>query len=193
MQNQKFQFETTEIEGLQIIHPFVAYDERGFFMKTYERRLFAEHGIVFENAEDMTSYSRKGVLRGVHFQTRHSQDKLIHVLRGEVWDVAVDLRKGSRTYGAWKGFYLSQENKLSVYIPQGFAHGYLALTDDVVFTYRCGQPYYPDFDSGIVWNDETLKIDWPIDKVDELILSEKDRNLQTFKQFHETFGGLGDF
>ena len=187
---QKFEFEQTGIEGLQVIHPFVAYDERGFFMKTYERRIFEEHGIFLENAEDMTSYSKKGVLRGMHFQTQHSQDKLIRVLHGEVWDVAVDLRKGSETYGEWRGFYLSGENKLSVYIPQGFAHGFLALTDDVIFSYRCGQLYYPNYDSGIVWNDETLKVDWPIDRVENIILTDKDKQLQTFKEFDVKYQGL---
>lgn len=187
---EKFAFEQTGIEGLQIIHPFVAYDERGFFMKTYERRIFEEHGIFLDNAEDMTSYSKKGVLRGLHFQTEHSQDKLIRVLHGEVWDVAVDLRKESKTYGQWRGFYLSQENKLSVYIPQGFAHGFLALTEEVIFSYRCGQLYYPNFDSGIVWNDETLIVDWPIDRVSNLILSEKDKALQSFKEFDTKYKGL---
>ena len=128
---QQFEFEQTEIEGLQIIRPFVAYDERGFFMKTYERKIFEKHNISLQNAEDMISYQKRGVLRGIHFQTEHSQDKLIRVLHGEVWDVAIDLRKGSKTYGQWKGIYLSEENKLSVYIPSGFGHGFLALTDKV--------------------------------------------------------------
>lgn len=190
MENQKFKFEKTEIEGLQLIHPFVAYDERGFFMKTYEKRLFEVNGIVLQNAEDMTSFSKKGVLRGVHFQTQNSQDKLVRVLHGEVWDVAVDLRKGSETYGKWKGFYLSEENKLSLYIPQGFGHGFLALSDQVIFSYRCGQLYYPNSDSGIRWNDESLGIEWPTEKVDQIIISEKDQKLQTFDEFKRRYGGL---
>jgi dTDP-4-dehydrorhamnose 3,5-epimerase len=187
---EKFRFEETGIKGLQIIHPFVAYDERGFFMKTYEQNIFKEHGIELGNAEDMTSYSKKGVLRGVHFQTKHSQDKLIRVLKGEVWDVAVDLRKGSETYGKWQGFYLSDENKVSVYIPQGFAHGFLVLSDEAIFSYRCGQGYYPDYDSGIIWNDNTLNIAWPLDRVKDVILSEKDRKMQTFEEFNKIYGGL---
>lgn len=187
---EPFKFEQTDIKGLQIIHPFVAYDERGAFIKNYERRIFEEHGIFLENAEDITSYSKKGVLRGVHFQTRHSQDKLIRVLHGKVWDVAVDLRKESETYGQWRGFYLSEENKQSLYIPKGFAHGFLALTEDVIFSYRCGELYYPDADSGIVWNDETLRIDWPTDQTDCLIISPKDRSLQSFKEFDEKYKGL---
>lgn len=187
---ENFSFEKTEIEGLQIIHPFVAYDERGFFMKTFEQRLFKENGIELGNAEDMTSYSHKGVLRGLHFQTKHSQDKLIRVLHGEVWDVAVDLRVGSTTYGEWKGFYLSGENKLSVYIPSGFAHGFLALSEDVIFSYRCGQGYYPDYDTGIRWNDETLKVEWPLERVEKMIISEKDSKLQSFAEFKEGYTGI---
>lgn len=187
---EKFQFEKTDIDGLQLIHPFVAYDERGFFMKTYEREIFREHGIEFENAEDMTSCSKKGVLRGLHFQTQHSQDKLVRVVHGEVWDVAVDLRKDSQTYGMWRGFYLSDENKLSLYIPSGFAHGFLALTDEVLFSYRCGKLYYPNFDTGIRWDDETLQVKWPLERIEQLIISDKDQKLQSFQEFSERIGGL---
>jgi dTDP-4-dehydrorhamnose 3,5-epimerase len=188
--NGNFRFEKTSIDGLQVIYPFIAYDERGFFMKTYEQRIFKEHGIEFDNAEDMVSYSHKGVLRGMHFQTEHSQDKLIRVLHGEIWDVAVDLRKDSKTFGKWEGFYLSEENKAALYIPSGFAHGFLALTDDVLFTYRCGELYYPNVDSGIIWNDSTLQVDWPLDRVEKVILSEKDKKLQTFEQFLKNSGGF---
>ena len=187
---ENFKFEKTGIDGLQIIHPFVAYDERGFFMKTFEQRIFQENGIEFINAEDMTSYSHKGVLRGLHFQTKHSQDKLVRVLHGEVWDVAVDLRINSSTYGEWKGFYLSEENKLSIYIPSGFAHGFLALSEDVIFSYRCGQLYYPDFDTGICWNDEALNVKWPLERVEKVIISEKDSKLQSFKEFEKNMRGL---
>ena len=187
---ENFKVECTDIEGLQLIHPFVAYDERGFFMKTYEKEIFREHGIVLENAEDMTSYSKKGVLRGLHFQTQYSQDKLVRVLLGEAWDVAVDLRKDSKTFGMWRGFYLSDKNKLGVYIPSGFAHGVLALTDEVLFSYRCGKPYHPEYDTGIRWDDGTLQVEWPLDKVDQLIVSEKDKNLQSFQEFLDRTGNL---
>lgn len=188
--NEKFNFTKTEIEGLQLIHPFVAHDERGFFMKTYEQEIFRANGIELENAEDIISYSKKGVLRGLHIQTKCAQDKLIRVLNGEVWDVVVDLREGSPTYGKWKGFFLSQENKLSVYVPRGFAHGFLAVSEDVLFSYRCGQPYYPDYDTGVRWDDDVLKIKWPLERIEKLIISEKDRRLQTLIEFEKKYGQL---
>lgn len=187
---EQFSIEKTSIEGLKIIHPFYAPDERGCFMKTYEREFFLTNGINMGNAEDMTSYSKKGVLRGLHFQTKYSQDKLIRVYHGEVYDVAVDLRKDSPTFGKWEGFYLSGENRLGLYIPSGFAHGYLALTEEVIFSYRCGQPYAPNFDSGIVWNDSELAIEWPIDSINDLIISGKDRKLQTFAEFKASSNGF---
>ena len=180
---ESFKFVNTSIEGLKLIHPFLAPDDRGCFMKTYERRLFKENGIDMGNDEDVVSFSRKGVLRGLHFQTKYAQDKLIRVYRGEVYDVAVDLRKNSPTMGHWEGFYLSGENHLELYVPSGFAHGYLALTDDVIFSYRGGQPYAPDYEAGIVWNDVDLGVRWPLESIDELIISPKDQKLQTFAEF----------
>ena len=177
-----FQFKKTRIEGLTVVYPFISYDERGFFMKTYERNIFCEHGILLENSEDMTSVSKKGVLRGLHFQTKHSQDKLIRVFQGEVWDVAVDLRKNSETYGKWEGFTLSADNHIGLYIPAGFAHGFLTISDTAVFSYRCGQPYEPGFDTGIRWNDPDLHVKWPMDKLDKLIISEKDQALPYFSE-----------
>lgn len=187
---KQFEFEETGIEGLKLIHPFIATDERGYFMKTFHNELFQKNGIFLNSVEDMTSMSHKGVIRGLHFQTKYSQDKFIRVSQGEIYDVVVDLRKNSKTFGEWRGFYLSEENLLSLYIPSGFAHGFIALGDKVVFHYRCGQPYVPDYDSGIIWNDEKLGIDWPISKVDKLIVSEKDKNLQTYEEFLKNVGGL---
>lgn len=186
---QKFEMEDTEFEGLKIVHPFVAYDERGFFMKTYEREFFASHGIVLNNAEDMTSYSRKNVIRGMHFQTKNPQDKYITVAMGTVYDVVVDLRKGSKTFGRWKGIELSDENKLGFYIPAGFAHGFLAVSESVKFSYRCGAKYMPDYDSGICWNDPDIGIDWKYLE-GEPIISEKDKGLMTFREFCEKHQGL---
>lgn len=188
-----FKFEETNIEGLKLIHPFFAPDDRGYFMKTYERDIFKKNGIDMGNAEDMTSYSKKGVLRGLHFQTKYSQDKLIRIYLGEVYDIAVDLRKGSPTFGKWKGFRLSGDNRLGLYIPSGFAHGYLALSDEVIFSYRCGQPYAPEYDSGIIWNDVELNVEWPLENIDNLIISDKDKKLQTFAEFRaqsEGFEGI---
>lgn len=187
--NQKFKIEDTEFEGLKIIHPFVAYDERGFFMKTYEREFFASHGIVLNNAEDMISYSRKNVIRGMHFQTKNPQDKYITVSVGTIYDVVVDLRKGSETFGKWKGIELSEENKLGFYIPAGFAHGFLAVSEAVKFHYRCGQKYEPDYDSGIRWDDPDIGIDWKYLK-EEPIISERDKGQMSFQEFCEKYQGL---
>lgn len=187
---KQFEFEKTEIPGLTLIHPFIATDERGYFMKTFRDDLFRQNGIILNSMEDMTSMSQKGVIRGLHFQTKHSQDKLIRVSQGEIYDVALDLRKHSPTFGTWKGFYLSENNLLSLYIPSGFAHGFIALSDKVVFHYRCGQPYVPDYDSGILWNDQELGIDWPTDGIENIIISTKDKTLQTYKEFRENIGGL---
>ncbi|MCR5716080.1 MAG: dTDP-4-dehydrorhamnose 3,5-epimerase [Lachnospiraceae bacterium] len=179
---EQFSFEETSMNGLMLIHPFIHYDERGFFMKTYEQHLFEEHGIFLGNAEDLASSSQKGVLRGLHFQTRHAQDKLIRIVRGEVFDVAVDLRKDSKTYGKWEGFRLSEDNHLGLYIPSGFAHGFLALSENVLFTYRCGQPYEPGYDGGIRYDDPEIGVKWPLELVDHLILSEKDQKLPYLRE-----------
>lgn len=187
---KQFEFEETEISGLKIIHPFIAEDDRGYFMKTFRNDLFRQNGIILNSVEDMTSMSHKGVIRGLHFQTKFSQDKLIRVSQGEIYDVVVDLRKHSPSFGKWKGVYLSENNLLSLYIPSGFAHGFIALTKNVVFHYRCGQPYVPNYDSGIIWNDEDLGIDWPLHKIEHLIISDKDKNLQTYKEFKKNIGGL---
>ena len=181
--SQNFKFENTKIEGLKLIHPLYAPDERGFFMKIYEKNIFEENGIFLENAEDMVSFSKKGVLRGIHMQTKNPQDKLIRVLRGKVWDVVVDLRKDSKTYLEWEGFTLSDENRCGLYVPSGFLHGFLALSDDVVFSYRCGKAYEPEFDGGVRWDDKQLNISWPVNEVEELIISDKDKNLPALEEF----------
>lgn len=183
---QQFAFECTSMEGLKIIHPFYASDERGFFMKTFEKNIFEEQGICLQNAEDIMSFSKKGVLRGLHFQTKFPQDKLIRVYSGEVFDVAVDLRKGSSTYGCWQGFYLSGDNRLGLYIPSGFAHGYLTLSDNAIFSYRCGTRYVPEADSGIIWDDKEINIKWPLERVESLIISEKDQKLQSYYEFRKS-------
>ncbi len=177
----KFVKISTSIEGLYIIEPRVFPDERGFFMESYNKRDFAEIGLTMEFVQDNHSRSKKGVLRGLHFQDKHPQGKLIRVVRGEVFDVAVDIRKGSPTFGRWYSVILSEENKRMFYIPEGFAHGFLVLSDEVDFLYKCTDYYYPDEDCGIIWNDPDIGIDWPLNGI-EPILSEKDKKRPDFKQ-----------
>ena len=178
-----FQFQNTSISGLTLITPFLAPDDRGFFSKTFEKSIFAEHGIDLSPWEELRSCSHKGVLRGLHIQRRHSQDKLVQVLRGAVYDVAVDLREGSETFGKWEGFYLTAENWQLLYIPKGFAHGFLALEDDTLFSYLCGDRYDPESDGGIRWDDPRLAVSWPLDRVEQTILSEKDAALPTLAEY----------
>lgn len=187
---EKFKFEPTQMQGLTLIHPFIVSDERGTFIKTYEKEIFLKHNIIFNNAEDIMSISKKGVIRGLHFQLKYPQDKLVRVVSGEVFDVVVDLRKDSDTFGKWQGFYLSATNKQMLYIPKGFAHGFLALSEDVRFCYRCGELYYPQYDCGINWKDENLNIEWPLERVKKTIVSAKDEGLMSFEDFCKEYKGL---
>lgn len=164
-----------EIEGLYVIEPEVFGDERGYFAETYNKKDFAEHGLNMEFVQDNESKSKKGVLRGLHFQKQYPQGKLVRVLSGEVFDVAVDIRKGSKTYGKWCGVTLSDENKKQFYVSEGFAHGYYVLSDTAVFAYKCTDFYHPEDEGGIFWNDPEIGIKWPIQDGVEVILSEKDR------------------
>ncbi|MCD6239346.1 MAG: dTDP-4-dehydrorhamnose 3,5-epimerase [Thermotogae bacterium] len=177
----KFKRINTPIEGLYIIEPRVFPDERGFFMESYNKRKFEEIGLTMDFVQDNHSRSRRGVLRGLHFQLLHPQGKLVRVTRGEVFDVAVDIRKGSLTFGKWYGLILSEENKKMFYIPEGFAHGFLVLSDEADFLYKCTDYYYPDEDDGIIWNDPDIGIDWPLDGI-EPILSGKDRKRPRLKE-----------
>jgi len=168
-------FTKTKIEGLTIIEPSVFADDRGFFMETYSKKVFAENGIDVEFVQDNHSQSTKGVLRGLHFQKApFAQDKLIRCTRGEVFDVAVDLRPDSATFGKWEGIVLSEENKKMFFIPKGFAHGFLVLSDVADFQYKCSNLYNKESEGGLLWNDPTIAIDWP--KLDiDYILSDKDK------------------
>ncbi len=162
------------IEGLCVIEPMVHGDHRGYFMETYNQNDMKEAGIDVTFVQDNQSSSCKGVLRGLHFQKQYPQGKLVRVIRGNVFDVAVDLRAGSETYGKWFGIELSEENKKQLYIPEGFAHGFLVLSDMAEMCYKCTDFYHPGDEGGIAWNDPQIGIDWP--EVDaELIFSEKDR------------------
>lgn len=187
----KFKKIETGIDGLCIIEPTVFGDNRGFFLESYSKKEFNEIGINEEFVQDNHSKSKKGVLRGLHFQTKHSQGKLVRVIKGSVYDVAVDVRKRSPTYGKWFGVELSSENKKIFYIPSGFAHGFLTLEDDTEFQYKCTDIYAPQYDSGIMWDDKDLNIDWKLEtyKIDNLILSEKDKKHQTFKEYTNNYQG----
>lgn len=169
----------TSLSGAYIIEPQVFGDDRGFFMETYSSRAFAEIDIHTEFIQDNHSKSKKWVLRGMHFQSRKPQTKLVRVTSGSVYDVIIDLRVGSPTFGKWEWFILSTENKKMLYVPRGFAHGFLTLEDDTEFLYKCDDLYDPGFDFGIMWNDIDLIIDWQkyLDKymIDNLEISEKDK------------------
>lgn len=168
-----FTFIETKIKDVYIIDVKTYGDKRGYFMETYKEKDFAEAGLNYHFAQDNQSSSRKGVLRGLHFQKTFPQAKLVRVLKGEVFDVAVDLREGSETYGQWVGVLLSEENHRQFMIPRGFAHGFVVVSDHAEFAYKCDELYHPEDEGGIIWNDPDIGIDWP--DVGEIILSEKDK------------------
>lgn len=178
-----FNFIKTEIEGVVIVEPKVFGDNRGYFMETYEEKKFAEGGITAKFVQDNQSKSTKGVLRGLHFQKTYPQAKLVRVIKGEVYDVAVDLRKSSPTYGKYVGVLLSEENKKQFFIPKGFAHGFLVMSDEAEFVYKCDDFYHPEDEGGLFWNDETIGIDWPLEGIENINLSEKDKVNAPFGSF----------
>lgn len=165
---------TCDIDGLKVIEPKVFGDDRGYFVETYNYKDFKEAGIDCKFVQDNQSGSKRGVLRGLHFQKSFPQDKLVRVISGEVFDVAVDLREGSKTYGKWFGVILSAENKKQFFIPKNFAHGFLVLSENAEFSYKCTDFYHANDEGGIIWNDPEIGIDWPIPEGMELIMSEKD-------------------
>lgn len=167
----KFKFEMTGIDGVYVIEPQVFGDERGYFMETYSEEEFKEAGLNYNFVQDNQSSSRKGVLRGLHFQKEHPQAKLVRVISGEVFDVAVDLRENSDTYGKWVGVLLSADNKKQLMIPRGFAHGFLVVSDKAEFVYKCDDVYHPEDEGGVMY--DSCGIEWPEIDV-EPILSEKD-------------------
>lgn len=169
----------TDIEGVVVIEPQVFGDERGYFFESFNaERFFAETGIDVAFVQDNESRSKRGVLRGLHFQREpYAQAKLVRVVQGRVIDVAVDIRPGSPTLGKYVATELSGENHRQMFIPKGFAHGYVVLEDDTVFQYKCDEYYHPESEAGIAWNDPQIGIEWPLSE-DEIILSDKDRNRQ---------------
>ena len=171
----KFNFIKTDVDGVLIVEPTVLGDDRGYFMETYNEREFHAGGINAQFVQDNQSSSGKGVLRGLHFQKTKPQAKLVRVLSGEVFDVAVDIREGSASYGKWVGVTLSAENKRQLFLPRGLAHGYLVLSDSAEFSYKCDEFYYPEDEGGLLWSDPTIGIDWPLESGQAPQLSEKDR------------------
>lgn len=166
-----------------MITPAVFGDERGYFMETYNYNDYKEAGIDLEFVQDNQSMSKRGVLRGLHFQIEYPQDKLVRVIQGEVFDVAVDLRKGSATYGKWFGVRLSAENKKQFFIPKNFAHGFLVLSETAEFAYKCSDFYHPGDEGGIAWNDPEIGIDWPLQDGVKLTVSEKDQKWGGWKEY----------
>ncbi len=177
----KITVEKCPIDGLFIITPAVFGDERGYFTETYNKRDMEEFELNMEFVQDNQALSKKGVLRGLHFQKEHPQGKLVRVLFGEVFDVAVDLRKNSPTFSKWFGVLLSGENMKQFYISEGFAHGYLVLSDSAVFAYKCTDFYHPNDEGGIMYNDADIAVEWPIPEGMELTVSEKDKKWPGFK------------
>lgn len=182
---QKFNFQELELKGAFVIDPFVAEDERGAFVKDYNRDLFLNNGIDHDLKEVFYTISHKGVIRAIHFQLGHQQAKLVRCVKGHVYDVIVDLRKDSPTFGKWLGFDLSEENHRELYIPQYFGHGYLVLEESIV-SYKCGENFFADGDSGIMYNDPGINIEWPFELIggkENLIISEKDKHLMSFEEY----------
>ena len=182
---QKFEYEETPLKDLKIIYSRFIEDERGYFLKSFEKESLKAIGVDIKVSEINESKSARGVLRGLHFQKKHPQAKLVRVISGEIFDVGVDLREGSVTYGQWYGVVLSETNRKMLYLPKGFAHGFLTLSENAVITYTCEGEYIPEDDCGICWNDEEIGVHWPISEDMKLVLSEKDRQWKTLK---ETFG-----
>lgn len=184
----KFKKIETSIPDVYIIEPSVFGDDRGYFMETYSEEEFAQIGINNKFVQDNQSKSKKGVLRGLHFQKENTQAKLVRVLQGKVFDVAVDLRPSSATYGKWEGVILSEENKKMFMIPRGFAHGFLVLSDTAVFTYKCDDIYNHEAEGGLAWNDPEVGIVWPMEGLtkEELLTSQKDANWPSLEQLRKT-------
>jgi dTDP-4-dehydrorhamnose 3,5-epimerase len=174
------------IEGLCVISPAVHGDKRGYFMETYNQKDMEAEGLNYTFVQDNQSSSTKGVLRGLHYQINHPQDKLVRVIKGEVFDVAVDLRKGSKTFGKWYGIKLTEENKKQFLIPKNFAHGFIVLSDDAEFCYKVTDFWYPNDEGGLMWNDKDINVEWSMPKgmsEKDLILSDKDKVNISFNEY----------
>lgn len=181
-----FTFSPTSIDGVVVIETKSYGDERGSFMETYTRPDFVAGGIDVDFVQDNQSSSVRGVLRGLHFQINHPQAKLVRVVEGEVFDVCVDLRAGSPTFGQWEGVVLSAENRRQFFIPRGFAHGFYVLSESAVFAYKCDDIYHPNDEGGIRWDDERIGVEWPLLEGCDVILSDKDRRHPSFSEYLES-------
>ncbi len=189
---QPFAFKETKIKGLIEVTPFNADDIRGCFTKDYSKEIFEANGIRHDLMEVFYTTSHKGVIRALHFQRVKQQPKLVRCITGHVYDVVVDLRKDSPTYKMWLGFDLIGERHNEILVPAGCAHGYLVLEPSIV-SYKCAEKFYDEYDDGIMWNDKDISVEWPLEKIggkEKLIIADKDKNLQTFKEFEETYGGF---
>jgi dTDP-4-dehydrorhamnose 3,5-epimerase len=167
----------SEIPGVLIVEPRVFGDDRGFFMETYQRDRYARHGVARDLVQHNLSFSRRGVLRGLHVQHPHSQGKLVQVFSGEVFDVAVDIRRGSPTFRRWTAVRLSGENKRQLWVPPGFAHGFLVTSSEVLFGYKCSDFYHPETEFGVRWDDPDIGVEWPLDGAPELSAKDVDAAL----------------
>lgn len=180
----EFEFAKLDLEDAYVIRAVHMEDYRGSFTKYFEKGIFEENGISFHTHESFVSVSAKNAIRGLHFQLKNPQAKIVHVLRGKAWDVIVDLRPASPTYGKWTGVNLTSENHNLLYIPKGYAHGFAALEDETMMLYFCEGAYDKETDTGIVYNDASIGIEWPLGER-EPILSERDRNLMTFEEYQK--------
>lgn len=188
-----FMFEKLEIEGLVIAEPKIFEDSRGYFLETYSEKYFYESGINEKFVQDNMSKSIKGVIRGLHFQKKYCQAKLVTVIYGEVYDIAVDLRNDSKTFGKYFGVLLNEENKKQFFIPKGFAHGFVVLSDTVIFSYKCSDYYHPEEENGIIYNDKNIAINWGDYISNDFIISDKDLSLSDFDYNKKYFSLTGEW
>lgn len=182
-----FMFNKTMFENVYLIDNFYHEDERGYFFKDYEKDIFEQFGLNIDIYESFESFSRKNVIRGLHFQTSEPQAKLVRAITGSIYDIIVDLRIGSKTFGNWQGFSLNEKNKQSLFIPKGFAHGFHTVSESALVSYKCIGKYNKGSDSGIIWNDNILSIDWNIENP---IISDRDSELMTFNDFKKLYNAL---
>lgn len=177
------EFKETDIKGVYIVESYIFEDNRGGFVKNFEKGIFEDNGIEFNCDEDFISTSSKYVIRGMHFQLNKPQKKIVSVICGKVYDVVVDLRKDSETYGQWRGYYLSSNNRNSLVIPRGCAHGFISLADESIVSYKCDGKYDKETDTGIMYDDPQISIEWPVPDGEHVIIGSRDKKLMSFEEF----------